>query len=128
MHKCRIYTTILTIKDDGMKKIKYYQSQTGKEPFKEWLQSVRDSVGVAQINNRVRRLSLGQRGDSEPVGEGVFELRIHFGPGYRVYYAELEQKLVILLLGGHKGTQKRDIARAKEYWKDYKRQYDDEKN
>jgi putative addiction module killer protein len=64
--------------------------------------------------NRVR---LGNMGDTESVGEGVFELRIHFGPGYRVYFGELDQVIVILLCGGTKRTQRRDIERAKVYWR-----------
>lgn len=106
-----------------MKILKYYQTSNGKEPCKEWLIGLRDVVGVAQINKRIERLMLGQRGDSEPVGNGVFELRIHYGPGYRLYYAEQGHEIVILLYGGSKGSQQRDIGRAITYWKDYLEQY-----
>ncbi|PIZ03669.1 MAG: addiction module protein [Gammaproteobacteria bacterium CG_4_10_14_0_8_um_filter_38_16] len=108
-----------------MKTLKYYQTSNGKQPFKEWLMGLKDVVGMAQINKRIERLMLGQRGDSEPVGEGVFELRIHYGPGYRLYYAEQGSELVILLYGGSKGSQQRDIDRAITYWKDYLEQYHD---
>ena len=72
----------------------------------------------AIIRNRINRVRLGNTGDVEPVGEGVFELRIHYGPGYRVYYGELERVVVILLCGGTKRSQSRDIERAKIYWQD----------
>ncbi len=85
-------------------------------------------VGLAHVNKRLERLSLGQRGDSESVGEGVFELRVHYGSGYRVYYAEHEKEIVILLHGGSKRAQQRDIDKAIEYWKDYLERYDAQKN
>ncbi|OGT34138.1 MAG: hypothetical protein A3C44_00545 [Gammaproteobacteria bacterium RIFCSPHIGHO2_02_FULL_39_13] len=108
-----------------MKTLKYYKTGNGKEPCKEWLMSLKDVVGAAQINKRIERLMLGQRGDSESVGEGVFELRIHYGPGYRLYYAEQGSELVILLYGGSKGGQQRDIDRAIGYWKNYLERYHD---
>lgn len=80
-------------------------------------------MGVITINKRLDRLVLGNRGDTEPVGDGVFELRIHYGPGYRIYYAEQGNELVILLYGGSKRAQQRDIDRAIEYWKDYLERY-----
>ncbi|OGT39939.1 MAG: addiction module killer protein [Gammaproteobacteria bacterium RIFCSPHIGHO2_12_FULL_36_30] len=106
-----------------MKILRYYQTSSGKEPFQEWLEKLKDSVAVLQITKRVRRLILGNRGDSASVGEGVFELRIHIGPGYRVYYAEQGKELVILLFGGDKGSQQRDIDKAIAYWKDYLGRY-----
>ena len=110
-------------RDITMKKLRFYQTENGKEPFKNWLESVKDKAAMAQINNRVRRLALGQRGDCKRVGNGVFELRIHYGPGYRVYFSEQGKELVILLLGGDKGSQKRDIKQATLYWKNYQEQY-----
>lgn len=106
-----------------MKILKFYRAENQKEPFREWLSGLKDVVGIAHINKRLERLSCGQRGDSEPVGEGVFELRIHHGPGYRVYYAEHDRDIVILLHGGSKKSQHRDIDRAISYWKDYLEQY-----
>lgn len=106
-----------------MKALKLYRTRYGKEPFTKWIEAINNVTAVAQINNRVRRLALGQRGDCKRVGKGVFELRIHFGPGYRVYFAEQGKEVVILLLGGDKGTQKRNIKQAIVYWKDYKEQY-----
>lgn len=82
--------------------------------FDEWLGSLRDAKGQAVIGRRVRMLALGHLGDIKPVGQGVCELRIHFGPGYRVYLTQRGKQIVILLCGGDKGSQKRDIARAIE--------------
>ena len=84
------------------------------EVFREWLQGLRDRGAVARINTRILRLRLGKPGDTAPVGEGVSELRLMFGPGYRVYYAMEGQTLIILLAGGDKSTQSRDVARAKD--------------
>lgn len=108
-----------------MATLRYYRSSNGKQPVKEWLMSLKDIVGVAHINKRIERLMLGQRGDSASVSEGVFELRIHYGPGYRLYYAEHGSELVILLYGGSKKSQQKDIDRAVAYWKDYLERYYD---
>jgi len=77
-----------------------------------WFRSLRDARARARIDNRIRRLSLGNPGDVRPVGGGVSELRIDYGPGYRVYFAQRGATIVILLCGGDKRTQSRDIARA----------------
>jgi putative addiction module killer protein len=84
------------------------------EVFARWFGGLRDRNARARIDARIRRLSLGNPGDVEPVGEGVSELRIDFGPGYRVYYAQKGKALVILLAGGDKGTQAQDIKKALE--------------
>ena len=81
--------------------------------FRDWLRSLRDGNAVARINVRIRRLSLGNPGDVKAVGNGVSELRVDYGPGYRVYFVQRGQVLAILLCGGDKRTQDRDIARAK---------------
>jgi putative addiction module killer protein len=81
---------------------------------------VKDRQARARINARLARLVGGNFGDSEPVGEGVMELRIDWGPGYRVYFARLGQVVVLLLCGGDKRMQDKDIKRAKDYFKDYK--------
>ena len=78
------------------------------------MQGLRDRSPVARINTRILRLRLGNPGDTAPVGEGVSELRLMFGPGYRVYYAMEGQTLIILLAGGDKSTQSRDVARAND--------------
>jgi putative addiction module killer protein len=81
--------------------------------FSQWFASLRDHKARARIDVRIRRLSLGNPGDARPVGSGVSELRIDYGPGYRVYYVQRREVLVILLCGGDKPTQARDILTAK---------------
>ncbi|GAB4293261.1 MAG: type II toxin-antitoxin system RelE/ParE family toxin [Thiohalomonadaceae bacterium] len=80
--------------------------------YARWLDGLRDIRARARVLARVERLAAGHAGDAEPVGEGVSELRIHYGPGYRVYYKQQGRELVILLAGGDKGSQSRDIKIA----------------
>lgn len=82
------------------------------EVYARWFAGLRDRQARARVDVRIRRLSLGNPGDVRAVGEGVSELRIDYGPGYRVYFVERGQELVVLLAGGDKRTQKRDIDRA----------------
>jgi putative addiction module killer protein len=84
--------------------------QTGS--FADWFSNLRDKHAKARIQARIDRMALGNFGDAAPVGEGVSELRIHYGPGYRVYFIQRGDELVILLGGGDKGTQRRDIQTA----------------
>ena len=84
------------------------------EVYARWFNSLRDRQARARIDVRIRRLSLGNPGDVKPVGEGVSELRIDYGPGYRIYFVQRGQTLVILLAGGDKHTQDRDINTALE--------------
>ena len=84
------------------------------EIYAKWEQSLRDSVARAAITARIVRLSKGNFGDVKPVGDGVSELRIHYGPGFRVYFQQRGSTIILLLCGGDKGSQTRDIARAKE--------------
>ena len=81
--------------------------------FDRWLHDLRDARARARVETRIRRLSLGNPGDVKPVGEGVSELRIDYGPGYRVYFMQRGPVLIVLLCGGDKGSQDRDIALAK---------------
>ena len=100
--------------------IEYYTTREGKKPFKAWLESLRDVAGRGKIRVvRLDRARLGSLGDNRSVGEGVHELRVDYGPGYRVYFAIEGKRLLLLLLGGDKSHQQRDIATAKEYWRDY---------
>jgi putative addiction module killer protein len=87
-------------------------------PFDEWFDSLRDVKTKTIINKRLNRLSLGSLGDYRSVGEGVCELRIDFGPGYRVYFGQIGTAIVLLLCGGDKSTQDQDIRKAQEYWTD----------
>ncbi len=82
------------------------------EEFDAWLAALKDRKGRARIVERIRSAERGNFGDSEPVGEGVSEMRIHFGPGYRVYFTRRGEVVYLLLLGGDKSSQKRDIRRA----------------
>ena len=82
------------------------------ETYAKWFAGIRDAQTRARINARIRRLSLGNPGDVKPVGEGVSELRIDFGPGYRVYYVQRGETVISLLAGGDKGSQDRDIRLA----------------
>ena len=100
-------------------KIEIYQTDTGKRPFSQWLKDIKDHLGKAKIRVRLDRLEMGNFGQCESVGEGVFELKIDFGPGYRVYLGKIGSMCVILLCAGDKKSQKSDIEKAKVYFKDY---------
>lgn len=100
--------------------VKIYQDAHGNEPFEKWLNSIRDKRALARIDNRLRRVRLGNLGDHRSVGDGVFELRLDFGPGYRIYFGRIGNEVIILLSGGDKSTQTRDIVQAKLYFSDYK--------
>lgn len=82
--------------------------------YMTWFEELRDRVAKVRINLRIRRLSLGNPGDIKPVGEGVSELRVNYGPGYRVYFTHQGDACVVLLAGGDKSTQDRDIRQAKQ--------------
>jgi putative addiction module killer protein len=82
--------------------------------YARWFERLRDRQARARILVRVRRLSLGNAGDARPVGEGVSEMRIDYGPGYRIYFVRRGEELVVLLAGGDKDTQERDIRMARE--------------
>lgn len=97
----------------------YYQTRDRRIPYREWLDSIKDPIAFAAVQVRTDRLERGLFGDCEFVGDSVRELRIDTGAGYRVYYARSGKQVVLLLCGGDKRTQKADIKRAKEYWKDH---------
>ncbi|MHB1757919.1 MAG: type II toxin-antitoxin system RelE/ParE family toxin [Leptospirillum sp.] len=84
------------------------------ELYSEWFSDLRDRAAKARIDIRIRRLSLGNPGDVKAVGDGVSELRIDYGPGYRLYFAQRGLNLILLLAGGNKSTQEKDIKTAKE--------------
>ena len=97
----------------------FYQTVAGNRPFADWLEGLTDANARARIEVRLNRLALGSFGDCESVGGGVLELRVSWGPGYRAYFARVGQEVVLLLCGGDKTSQKRDINRAKNYFEDY---------
>ncbi|AFY35782.1 type II toxin-antitoxin system RelE/ParE family toxin [Calothrix sp. PCC 7507] len=102
------------------REIRNYLTVDGKNIFDEWLDSLRDRRAKAKIRARLDRVEDGNLGDCNSVGEGVFELRIDYGPGYRLYFGQEEITIIILLCGGDKSTQEQDIGKAKKYWEDYR--------
>src|SRR5438552_13404563 len=103
------------------RELELYATEEGHVPLTEWHDSLRDIRGREKIRARLNRIRLGNFGDSSSFGEGVEELRIDFGPGYRVYFGQAGTKIVLLLCGGDKSTQTQDILQAKRYWKDYQK-------
>lgn len=101
--------------------LRRYQSADGSEPMTNWMSALRDRQARARIETRLARVALGNFGDSKPCRDGVHELRIDWGPGYRVYYARHGQTVILLLLAGDKRSQDADIEQAIAYWQDYKR-------
>ena len=100
--------------------IEIYSTINGRLPFSEWINGLRDMPGRAIIRSRINRLRLGNFGDCKSVGGGVLELRMDVGPGYRVYLGKDAGVVVVLLCGGDKRSQKRDITQAQNYWQDYR--------
>ncbi len=101
--------------------LRTYETEQGKQPFHEWLHALRDLRAKAKIDLRLARVSLGNFGDSKPLRDGVHELKIDVGPGYRIYYGRHGQQVVLLLCAGDKSSQTKDIDTAIDYWKDFKR-------
>ncbi len=99
--------------------IQEYVTREGRSPFGMWLRGLRDVRARARIRIRLDRVRLGNPGDYRSVGDGVYELRLTFGPGYRLYFGVVDRITLVLLTGGNKSTQQRDIDRAKNYWADY---------
>ena len=107
------------------KELRIYRTKEGHEPFTKWLESLKDRLGRANITNRLNRVVHGNHGDCEHVGDGVYELRIHYGPGYRVYFSQQRETLILLLLGGNKRNQARDIRKARQFWKEFREHHYD---
>lgn len=103
-----------------MYEITDYLTDDGRDPFMDWLASLADRQARARVLVRVQRMAAGNFGDCKPLAEGVWELRIDHGPGYRVYYARAGKTVLLLLAGGDKRTQQADIDAAVSYWKDWK--------
>ena len=100
--------------------INIFKTTSGKLPFKKWLDALSDMRARVAIELRIDRLIIGDLGKSKFLGDGLHELKIDIGPGYRVYFGIIGQRLILLLCAGDKKTQQRDIIKAKEYLKDYK--------
>ena len=104
------------------KEVVVFRTSDGRLPFDEWLRGLNEQNAVARILARLGRVrlgNLGNLGDCKSVGEGVSELRVDYGPGYRVYFGQKGRTLVVLLCGGDKRTQDKDIRRAKQFWQEY---------
>lgn len=99
--------------------VEIYEDRNGKRPFAAWFSSLRDIKTQARVESRLRRLTLGNFGDHKLIGHGIIELRLDFGPGYRVYCSRRGNTIVLLLCGGDKSTQQQDIEKAKAYLADY---------
>jgi putative addiction module killer protein len=98
-----------------------YITEDGENPFYNWLKSLNDRAARARIRVRLNRVRLGNFGDCKSVGKGVNELRVDYGPGYRLYFGKAQKTTVILLCGGSKKSQSKEIQLAQAYWADYKR-------
>ena len=101
-------------------KIKVYQTATGKRPFDQWLNELMDRRAQVAVDLRIERMKMGNFGQSKSVGDGLCELKIDTGPGYRVYFGKIGTMMILLLCAGDKKSQQRDIDKAKKYFQDFK--------
>jgi len=101
--------------------VEYYYTSEGKAPFAEWYASVEDKKIQQVVDVRIARVQQGHFGDCSFVGNGIYELRIHLGSGWRIYFGQVSGYVVLLLRGGSKKSQSLDIEKAKMYFTDYKR-------
>ncbi|MEC5218671.1 putative addiction module killer protein [Actimicrobium sp. GrIS 1.19] len=108
-----------------MYEIRHYLTTDEKDIYLDWLRKLRDVTAKIAVDRRVNRIELGNFGDHKFCRDGVWELRIDVGAGYRVYYAVAGQEIVLLLCGGDKRTQDADIDRACGYWQDWQRRKDE---
>lgn len=108
-------------------KVRHYLSEDGRDFIADWLRQLRDPMAKVQIVKRLNRAELGNFGDNKFCRDGVWEMRVDVGAGYRVYYAQAGKRIVLLLCGGDKRSQDTDIARAVEFWRDWQRRPDDER-
>ncbi len=101
--------------------ITIYVAPNGKAPYEEWFESLKDKRAQALVLSRIDRVRLGNFGNCRSIGNGVYELKIYFGPGLRIYFGLQGEEVVVLLCGGDKSSQGKDIAHAQEIWKEIKR-------
>ena len=97
-----------------------YQSNTGEIPYQSWFFQLKDTKTKAIVAKRLERIANGNFGDCKHIDDNLFEIRIDYGPGYRVYFAKIENTVVLLLVGGDKSSQNNDIKKAKAYYQDHK--------
>ena len=110
-----------------MFEIRQYLTPAGKDPYSAWRRKVRDTKAKIAIDKRIVRMELGNFGDCKFCRDGVYEMRINVGPGFRVYYAVSGNQLILLLCAGDKKTQSQDIDKACQYWSDWKSRNPDER-
>jgi len=106
--------------ETASRELRVYEQASGKKPFEEWLFGIRDKTVMARIVARLNRIAHGNMGDVKGLGDGLNELRLAFGPGYRVYFTFDGDTLLVLLSGGDKGSQARDIKQARQFLEDYR--------
>ena len=107
-----------------MFEIKHYMTSDGHDLFMDWRNQIKDSKSKVAIDRRLYRVELGNFGDHKYCRDGVWELRLDLGPGYRIYYAKTGKTVVLLLCGGTKRSQDADISKACAYWKDWRQRND----
>jgi putative addiction module killer protein len=100
--------------------LKIYETRSGSQPLTKWMQGLKDHKVRTSIRTRLYRMQLGNFGHCRSLGQGVYEMKIDFGPGYRIYYGMIGHTIVLLLCGGSKKTQEKDIRLASEFFKDHK--------
>lgn len=103
--------------------VQIYACENGKEPFNDWLKSLKFLDLQSLVLQRLQRIRLGNFGDCKPIKDGLWEFRIHFAAGYRIYYTQTGKRIVLLLCAGDKNTQHKDIRLATQYLSDYRRIY-----
>jgi putative addiction module killer protein len=110
------YATIITV----IVTLLTYIASNGRSPFDQWFAAL-DATAAAKVSDALDRVAAGHEGNLKPLGGGVHEVKIHVGPGYRVYFGRIGQTIILLLGGGTKRAQDRDIAQARDRWADYQR-------
>ncbi len=103
------------------REVRQYTTLDGRKPFEEWAESIRDTKTHTKVLGRISRVRRGNLGDHQHLDGGLYELKIDYGAGYRIYFGEVNRRKILLLWGGSKRTQSRDIQRARGYWEEFKK-------